>query len=402
MTRIPPIIERAKQGDSHAIAALINRHLQVQGVTAKTKVKGDCLRLMLEGNTVPNQEVMVQFIYQGMTKLAAKSIKTVKIYGKQTHLDFPAWSQELDLGEQPQPVLNHSPLEESSSILLIRQRQLDQEIERTEEKIDQNQVDGELETQNLNLSNTPFITAEIYQNRGIANSLNQASPNSKAQRKKVRVLKQISRVLIAFLGLEISFNSLFVIYAAVWSTSYYIYDLLDVADTTGILIYLIHRMVIFIDSFWNPLELISDCTYTLVFLLSLVWLHRVHGYLRTHLPDYPITPWGAVARFVIPFYSFWGIWNTLNTLAQRLKVQEAKLAHLGTSLSRWIPWLYITLFGSNILDRMYWYGFNNANQGYFFPWLFFAYASTTLFLSLVWLKIVRIISQVVVKTGNRQ
>lgn len=327
MTRIPPIIERAKQGDSHAIAALINRHLQVQGVTAKTKVKGDCLRLMLEGNAVPNQEVMVQFIYQGMTKLAAKSIKTVKIYGKQTHLDFPAWSQELDLEEQP---------------------------------------------------------------------------NSKAQGKKVRVLKQMSRVLIAFLGLEISFNSLFVIYAAVWATSYYIYDLLDVADTTGILIYLIHSTVIFIDSFWNPLELISDWTYTLVFLLSLVWLHRVHGYLRTHLPDYSITPWGAVARFVIPFYSFWGIWNTLNTLAQRLKVQEAKLAHLGTSLSRWIPGLYITLFGSNILDRMYGYGFNNANQDYFFPWLFFAYASTTLCLSLVWLKIVRIISQVVDKTGNRQ
>ncbi|MEQ8382610.1 MAG: hypothetical protein RH949_09600 [Coleofasciculus sp. A1-SPW-01] len=394
-------IERAKGGDAQAIAFLLNRSLAPKGITVKANIKVNCLRIMLESSQVLSQPAMVKFVHQGLKKLQPDSIKTVTIYGKQTHLDFPTWSQELNLDESPQPILNHSPPEESNSMLVICPGEFDQNIEHTEKTTHQNHVDGKLETPNVNLSDTTVVTAQMYQTPEIANSLSKASPKSKYKRPKIPIPKQISRVLIAVIGLEICFNSFFVIYAVVWATSYYIYDLLDVADTTGILIYLIHRLVIFIDGFWNPLELISDWTYTIIFLLSLVWLHRVHAYLRSHEPDYPITPWGAVARFAIPFYSLWGIWNTLNTLAQRLK-QEAKLAHLGTSLSRWIPWLYITLFGSNILDQMYWHGVNNGNQNSFYPWLFFAYASTTLFLSLVWLKIVRIIWQVIAKTGNRQ
>lgn len=366
MTRIPPIIQRAKQGDSHAIATLINRHLQVQGVTAKTKLKGDCLRLMLEGNSVPNQEAMVQFVYQGMTKLAAQSIKTVKIYGKQTHLDFPAWSQELNLDEQPQPILNQF-LQNEASQLIPTQPQPD--------------------------FKSPLVTAEVFISP--EDYSHETSPNSSPKSRKNTVVNRLGCLVIASLVFRISFDSLFVIYAAVWATSYYIYDLFYVADTTGILTYLIHRLVIIIDSFYDPLEFIVDWTYTIVFVLILVWLHRVHAYLRTTEPDYPITPWGAVARFVIPFYSLWGMWNTLNTLAKRFKSRGGTVGNRGASLIWWIPLFYFTWIGSNLLDRIYWYGVRNAGSEDFSPWLFLIKNSAYLFFSLVWLQIVRIINQAI-------
>lgn len=368
MTSKLPVLEQAKHGDAKAIAALLNRHLQAKGIAAKAKLKGSCLLLMLESNRVPNREAMVQFVRQGMQKLGVKSIHSVKIYGKQTEINSPAWSQNIDLSDQSQSLPKHSRRDESTQ---------------------------NLKTSRPNLSDSMLVTAPTSRN-----ITQESSQRSTATRQKIPTPKRLGQLLIGSLWFRIGFDSLFVLYALFWATSYYIYDLLDVADTTGFLAYLLGRLVVAIDSLWTPLENISVLIYLFSLVILLVWLHRVHAYLRSIDRNYPITPWGAITRFVIPIYSLWGMWNTLNTLATRLKSQGGQLTRQGKSLKRCIPWLYVALISSNLLDRIYGLGIGITGEENGSPWFYLVNSSTYLFLSLVWLQIARIISQAIAEKAK--
>ncbi|MBD0266377.1 MAG: hypothetical protein ICV78_27760 [Tolypothrix sp. Co-bin9] len=94
----PNILELAKQGDTQAIASLMNRHLHPKGITAKVAFKDACLEVMLESDHILNQKILVAFIRKGLTALGAASIESVKVYGQQTGKKFPAWSKEFNLG----------------------------------------------------------------------------------------------------------------------------------------------------------------------------------------------------------------------------------------------------------------------------------------------------------------
>lgn len=93
----PNTLELAKQGDAKAIAVLMNRSLQPKGITARAAFKDSCLQVMLEAAQVPEQKALVLFIRKSMTRLGAESINKVKVYGRQTGEEFPAWSQEFEL-----------------------------------------------------------------------------------------------------------------------------------------------------------------------------------------------------------------------------------------------------------------------------------------------------------------
>lgn len=92
------LLELAKQGDAQAIAALMNRQMQPKGITAKAALKDGCLQIMLESAQVPDQQALVGFVRRGITGLGAESIERVRVYGRQTGEEIPAWSQEFDLG----------------------------------------------------------------------------------------------------------------------------------------------------------------------------------------------------------------------------------------------------------------------------------------------------------------
>jgi hypothetical protein len=101
MTQTPPnLLELAKQGNANAIAALMNRQLQPKGMTAKAALKDGCLQIMLESAQVPNQQALVAFIRKGITSLEVASIQRMKVYGRHIGEEFPAWSQEFELGRQ--------------------------------------------------------------------------------------------------------------------------------------------------------------------------------------------------------------------------------------------------------------------------------------------------------------
>jgi hypothetical protein len=88
-------------------------------------------------------------------------------------------------------------------------------------------------------------------------------------------------------------------------------------------------------------------------VLFLVWLYRLHVDLKVLFNDYPITPGGAVARFIIPIYSIWGIWNTLSTFAKRFNQEGGESAKCAEYLNPTIGGFYSLTITSNMLNREY-------------------------------------------------
>lgn len=114
------ILELAKQGDTNVINSLVNEWLGTPSITTKTTFKQDCLQPMLESDKVPEQQLLVPLIHNGLISLSIGSVKKVKIYGREIGEDFPDWQQEFELELEPNsPLLIYQTdvnLESSSAI----------------------------------------------------------------------------------------------------------------------------------------------------------------------------------------------------------------------------------------------------------------------------------------------
>ncbi|BAT55593.1 unknown protein [Nostoc sp. NIES-3756] len=91
------LVKLAKQGNTQAIAFLMNRHLKPKGISAKVILKDACLQVMLESAKVPNQQALVEFVQKGITSLGTTAIERVKVYGQQLGEELPAWTDEFRL-----------------------------------------------------------------------------------------------------------------------------------------------------------------------------------------------------------------------------------------------------------------------------------------------------------------
>lgn len=100
------LLELAKQGNVEALTTLLNRSFQPKGITAKATLKDSCLQIVLESAQVPDQQALVAFMRKSLTSLGAESISKVKVYGRQTEEEFPAWNQEFELVTQTLPLAN--------------------------------------------------------------------------------------------------------------------------------------------------------------------------------------------------------------------------------------------------------------------------------------------------------
>lgn len=373
----PTLLELAKQGNPKAIATLISRSLKAQGITAKVGVKGDCLRVMLEAKQVPNEQALVQVLRQGLTKLEPVSIKTVQVSGKQVGTSSPAWIRDFKL------VVNSQPLTQTSL---------------------QNQV----AKKNLSGNHRASLTAQTTViNRDYKEPIKDSlQPGGKSSLIKILKsstyfsslfsLKKIYRSLVVLLWSRLIFDILFAFYALTWASSFLFIRLLDTVDTTGVLAYILYSLYRVLDWLWLPIELARNWIYLVALIVTLVWLHRLHAKLKVLFSGYPISPWGAIARFLIPFYSLWGIWNLFTTLTKTLKSQNGELVSFGSSLQKLLPWLYVALIVSNVLDQAYRVLFQEGYNSEIYPWLFVMSNAMNLVFSIVFLQMVRLIRKAIV------
>ena len=105
----PNLLKLAKKGNAKALTAILNQSLQPQNITAKVNRKDDYLQILLESVQTPDQEAMVSFIRKGLIKLEIESIQTVKVYGRKTGEESPAWSKKFELLSPPETPSSTEP-----------------------------------------------------------------------------------------------------------------------------------------------------------------------------------------------------------------------------------------------------------------------------------------------------
>jgi hypothetical protein len=111
----------------------------------------------------------------------------------------------------------------------------------------------------------------------------------------------------------------------------------------------LYQLLAFLDGLISIISLILGVTSVIVFL---IWLHRLHADLKNLFQEYPISPGGAIARFLIPIYSLWGIANTLSTFADGFKNEGGDLTSLSEKVRSLIAPLYGLMIGSNTVGRI--------------------------------------------------
>lgn len=108
--------ELLRQGDSAAIATLINgqlnSQLQPKGIVAKVTLKDECLQVLLESDRALNQQALVKFIQAQLATQKMDGVQSIRVYAKKTEEDFPSWTQELEMSEGENSL--HLPTNNSS------------------------------------------------------------------------------------------------------------------------------------------------------------------------------------------------------------------------------------------------------------------------------------------------
>lgn len=100
MMTLLSLLDRAKQGDAGAIAALMNDVLQSQEVWVKATLDADCLQVMLKAPATLNQATCIAFIRRGLLRLQPEAIAQVRAYAWRVGDAFPLWIATFPL-EQP-------------------------------------------------------------------------------------------------------------------------------------------------------------------------------------------------------------------------------------------------------------------------------------------------------------
>ncbi|WP_448561831.1 hypothetical protein [Trichothermofontia sp.] len=102
----PNLVALAQQGNPRAIAALVNQHLQPQGIQARVTVKSGNLHLLLESKAVPDRHTHLEQITHLFLENQIHAFATVMVYGRKQGEKQPAWQDRVDLTADLHTVLD--------------------------------------------------------------------------------------------------------------------------------------------------------------------------------------------------------------------------------------------------------------------------------------------------------
>ena len=91
------LLKLVKQGNSEAISILLSRKLSTKEIAVKVFIRQGCLNIIIESNTVPNQESWGKVISKLIDNLGLTFIEQVKVSGKKAGEDILEWSQTFEL-----------------------------------------------------------------------------------------------------------------------------------------------------------------------------------------------------------------------------------------------------------------------------------------------------------------
>ena len=87
-----------QQGDTEALAELINPYLQAHGLqVADLAFKHEDLQLSVEGADVPEQAQVVALVRDYLSQLRLPALTTVTLYGQKLGQELPFWMEQIEL-----------------------------------------------------------------------------------------------------------------------------------------------------------------------------------------------------------------------------------------------------------------------------------------------------------------
>jgi hypothetical protein len=107
-----------------------------------------------------------------------------------------------------------------------------------------------------------------------------------------------------------------------------------------------------------PRDYLDILEYLILFIQRVtffIWIYRLHTDLKNIFYDYPITPIGAVFRYLFPIF-LWGIWNTLSTFANRLQNEAVSLTDIAEKIRILTIYSYVLI---SIFFTIYLFSNNN-------------------------------------------
>jgi hypothetical protein len=118
------LVQLAKQGDGKAIATLLGRVFEQQGISVKVNLKGRCLHVLLEANPVPEPVSAMTLMRQVMLRLQPETLERLEVYGREVGAKSFSWQQEVKLQQPQTPEPNGSVLAQTTSQITPQQREL--------------------------------------------------------------------------------------------------------------------------------------------------------------------------------------------------------------------------------------------------------------------------------------
>jgi hypothetical protein len=99
------LIAQARQGDTTAIAQLLNRALKHREITTRVSRTQNRLMIFADGDDTPEQASLLGVIRRGIQDLELDSIECIKVYGRKTGETTAGWQDKivLQLAEADKP-----------------------------------------------------------------------------------------------------------------------------------------------------------------------------------------------------------------------------------------------------------------------------------------------------------
>ena len=120
--------------------------------------------------------------------------------------------------------------------------------------------------------------------------------------------------------------------------------------TTFFYAYLYYEVYVEIASLDQVVVIADILIWYIACIIFLIWIFKVHADLRKINPEYRISPGGSLARILIPFYNIYGYWSVFSTMADYFK-EQSNIKNIGNRLALMIPFFYILLLGTQLLNR---------------------------------------------------
>ena len=100
MIELNQLLQMAREGNAKAIATLLTRSLQDEGIRALAKVEGEYLHVILEGQEIAPDRAFGWYVGERVEGFGTTAVSAIRVYGRQAGSNSIDWQTEVVPGQR--------------------------------------------------------------------------------------------------------------------------------------------------------------------------------------------------------------------------------------------------------------------------------------------------------------